>query len=118
MQDLVPGSPLERCETTLNPSSFVNQSSRLRLINHSDEGGTVTIEAFDDAGIEHGPVSLDIEASGAAHFNTLNLELGNPDKGLTEGTAAGSDDRRLALGSYLTVGVLAYQLMNAVGDSH
>ena len=79
-----------------------------RIINHSSEAGAVTIEAIDDEGEEYGPVTLDIQAGETVHFNSLDLESGNPDKGLTQGTGAGTGDWRLELGSHLALEVLAY----------
>ena len=79
-----------------------------RIINHSHEAGTIDIRAFDDEGVEHGPVSLGIEAGETVHFNSLDLESGNPDKDLSEGTGAGTGDWRLELRSRLALEVLAY----------
>ena len=39
-----------------------------RVINHSEGSGTVRITGIDDAGREHGPVELALEARAAAHF--------------------------------------------------
>ena len=71
----------------------------VRVINHSGEAGEVSVEAFDDAGAESGPVTLDIGASETVHFNSGDLEDGNPDKGLTEGIGEGQGDWRLRLSS-------------------
>ena len=79
-----------------------------RLINYSEEAGTVTIEAFDDEGGEHGPMTLEIEAGQTKHFNSLDLESGNPGKDLSGAIGAGSGDWRLELSSPLTLEVLAY----------
>ena len=80
----------------------------VRIINHSDEPGEVLVEAFDDAGVEYGPVTLDIDANGTVHFNSGDLEEGNAEKGLAEGIGAGTGDWRLRLRSSLDVEVLAY----------
>ena len=79
-----------------------------RLINRTGESGEVHIEAFDDEGVLHGPVSLDLAANEAAHLNSEDLELGNADKGLTEGIGAGTGDWRLRVSSTLELEVFSY----------
>ena len=79
-----------------------------RIINRSDEAGEVRIEAFDDAGVAAGPVTLDIEAGETVHFNSDDLEEGNPDKGLSDGVGDGTGNWRLALASTLDLRVLGY----------
>ena len=80
----------------------------VRIINRSGEAGTVSVEAFDDDGMDYGPATLDIEANQTLHFNSGDLEGGNPGKGLTEGIGEGIGDWRLTLRSDLDVEVLAY----------
>ena len=79
-----------------------------RVVNRSGESGEVRIEAWDDAGVMHGPVSLTLEAHEAAHFNSTDLEGGNEAKGLTGATGAGEGQWRLALRSTLALEVLSY----------
>ena len=80
----------------------------VRVINRSDEVGTVSVEAFDAAGDEFGPVTFNIGANEAVHFNSGDLEDGNDEKGLTEGVGTGDGDWRLAVRSDLDIEVLAY----------
>ena len=79
-----------------------------RVINHSERGGTVEIEAIDDDGVAAGPVTLDIGANETVHLNSMDLEAGNAMKGLPMGTGTGSGDWRLTLSSGLDIEVLAY----------
>ena len=79
----------------------------VRVINHSDEGGSVSIEAVDETGGRLGPVSLDIDAGQALHFNAGDLEQGNPAKGL-RGIGEAVGDWRLVLRSELDIEVLGY----------
>ena len=80
-----------------------------RIINHSAEAGHVRIVAFDDAGTEHGPLTLSIGAGAAQHINSQDLEQGNPGKGLTGSTGPpGSGAWRLELDSARDIEVLAY----------
>ena len=78
-----------------------------RIINRSDAAGEVRIEAFDDAGMAHGPVSLSIGAGETVHFNSEDLE-GNPKGKLSQGIGSGEGDWRLELSSALDLEVLSY----------
>ena len=80
----------------------------VRVINRSSADGEVSIEAFDDAGTDYGPVTIDIGAHETVHFNSGDLEDGNADKGLPPGIEPGAGDWRLRLRSELDLEVLAY----------
>ncbi len=81
----------------------------VRIINRSGGVGEVSVEAFDDAGNDYGPVTLDIEANETVHLNSGDLEEGDPGKGLSRGIGSeGSGDWRLRLRSDLDLEVLAY----------
>ena len=80
----------------------------VRVVNHSDEAGEVSITAIDDAGTSYGPLTLPLGAGAAAHFNSADLERGNSAKGIESGTGAGEGDWRLALASALDIEVLSY----------
>ena len=80
----------------------------LRLVNRSDEPGTVSIHAVDDAGDRHGPVEISLEARETIHFNSEDLESGNPDKGIAGSIGAGTGDWRLELTTGLDIAPLAY----------
>ena len=79
-----------------------------RLVNRSDEAGTVEIEGVDDSGENFGPSTLDIEPGATVHINSQDLETGNPDKGISGGIGAGNGDWRLRVRSSLDLDVLAY----------
>ena len=79
-----------------------------RVVNHSATAGEVTIRAFDDAGVAHGPVTLAIGANRTLHFNSIDLEDGNAGKGLSGGVGTGTGDWRLELASVLDIEVLSY----------
>lgn len=81
----------------------------IRIINHSDEAGTVEIVGIDDAGMRHDPVELSIGARETKHLNSMDLEHGNEDKGLTGSLGNGEGDWRLLLyGGGLDIEPLAY----------
>ncbi len=81
----------------------------VRLINWSDTGGEVCIEAVDDAGVRHGPVRLGVGARQAVHFGAADLENGNVAKGIATGIGPPTaGDWRLEIVSSLDVEALSY----------
>ena len=80
----------------------------MRIINHSEHAGTVSIHAIDDTGERFGPVSLSLEAMQTRHFNSADLENGNAAKGLSAGVGDGTGNWRLELSSELAIEALAY----------
>ena len=89
-------------------SDPLHRQGFVRVINHSAQAGEVSILAVDDAGLEHGPAVLDIDARHTVHFNSRDLEQGNARKGLEEGTGPGEGNWRLVLTSALDLEVLSY----------
>ena len=69
--------------------------------------GTVSIVAYDDTGLRHGPVTLDIGAGETVHFDAGDLEEGDTETGFRTGTGAGTGAWRLELSSTLDIEVLA-----------
>ncbi|MYF29848.1 MAG: hypothetical protein F4169_13520 [Gammaproteobacteria bacterium] len=85
----------------------------MRVVNRSDSEGAVAITAFDDMGASYGPVSLSLGPRESQHFNSGDLEAGNPAKGLNGSTGAGSGNWRLELdGGDLDFEALAYVRTN------
>ena len=82
----------------------------VRLINRSGQPGEVGVEAWDDEGMHRGPVTISIGANETLHFNSTDLEEGNPQKGWLSGGigAPGTGDWRLRLSSTLELDILAY----------
>ena len=81
----------------------------VRVVNHSNAQGTVSITAFDDSGRRHGPVTLAMDALETVHFNSGDLEDGNASKGLSPGVGRPTQgDWRLELASELNVQILSY----------
>ncbi len=100
-------------DSTVDVPLFLSASESLRqgflrLINHSDQPGDVSLTAIDDTGREFGPVSLALAARQVIHFNSSDLELGNSAKGLGTGIGQGQGDWRLRLASPLPIEALAY----------
>ena len=92
----------------LPSASDPDRSGFVRIINHAARSGSVRLVAIDDDGNPVGPRELSIGAREALHFNSDDLESGNPTKGIDPGTGAGSGDWRLELDSDLDIEVLAY----------
>ena len=84
------------------------QQGFARIINHSNRGGTVRIHGTDDTGRSRGPITLSIGARATRHFNSGDLERGNPAKGLPRGLGNGSGRWRLRLESDLDIEAAAY----------
>ena len=80
----------------------------MRVVNRSEQSGTVRIQAFDQSDFAYEPVTLSLAPGQARHFNSTDLENGNPDKGLTGSTGAGRGDWRLELSSDLDFEAMAY----------
>ena len=80
----------------------------VRIINHSNRAGTVSILAFDDEGDRAGPVTLSLAASSAVHLTSADLENGSASKGLSAGIGQGTGYWRLELISELNIEPVAY----------
>ena len=80
----------------------------VRVINRSNMSGEVSISAFDDSGLDYEPLTLSLDANEAKHFDSGDLEGGNPQIGLSGSTGAGFGDWRLEVTSSLRLEVLAY----------
>ena len=80
----------------------------VRVINLSNREGEASIIAVDDGGNRFERIPLSLAAGQTAHFNSEDLENGNPDKGLSQGVGPGDGNWRLELRSELDVIVLAY----------
>ena len=81
----------------------------MRLINRSSESGTVRITAHDDTGAAGTEtVTLSLAANQRRHLNSVDLENGNPDKGLTGAIGNGQGDWRLSLETDLDIDVFTY----------
>ena len=89
-------------------ASNMYQQGFVRIANRSDRAGTVRMHAVDDTGEYRGPVELSLEAHQAAHFNSRDLESGNPSKGLSGGFGDGTGNWRIELTTTLEVDARAY----------
>ena len=91
------------------PAAGDSRQGFVRIVNRSNQGGHVFIEAVDDAGVRAGPVRMNVGARQAVHFNSTDLENGNARKGLSGGIGVPTaGDWRLEVISALDVEVLSY----------
>ena len=84
----------------------------VRVINRSHRAGEVRILAVDDSGRPFDPLTLAIDGLETVHFNSNDLEIGHPDKGLAGSTGAGDGNWRLDFSSELDIDVLSYVRTN------
>ena len=80
----------------------------MRVVNLSNQSGTVRIQAIDDTGERFGPVTLALDANETVNFRSRELEQGSAAKGLPTGVGDGEGYWRLELESALDIGPLAY----------
>ncbi len=90
------------------PADNAARQGFVRIINRSPRAGRVRIHAIDDAGRRSGPVYLSLDARASAHFNSEDLEEGNPSKGLSAGVGDGDGSWRLELSTGLDIEPRAY----------
>ncbi len=105
-------APDAKANTALVPLmlSAANNKAQgfVRVINHSPEAGAVRLYAWENEGWLHEPVTLNIGARQTRHFNSQDLESGNPAKGLDGSTGPGRGDWLLQFESDLDIEALAY----------
>ena len=80
----------------------------VRILNGTDESGTVEIYAIDDAGTRSGPATFTLNASAAAQFTATDLQSGNAILGLTGGIGTSVGDARLQIETDLAIVPLAF----------
>ena len=89
-------------------SDSLGRQGFVRVLNRSAESAEVRIRPSDDEGTLYHDVTLTIGAGETAHFNSIDLELGNSQKGLAGRTGAGTGDWWLVLSSERHIEALPY----------
>ena len=87
------------------PANHATRQGFVRVVNRSGFN-VVHVEAVDPEG-NRGTTSLAMEQGETAHFNSNDLEGGNPGKGISRGVGEGQTDWRLELWGH-DLDVLAY----------
>ena len=80
----------------------------VRIINESEESGSVRIIAIDDGGNAASPIEIQLGARQAFHFNSRDLEDGNANKGIVGVGSPMQGDWRLDIEASLDVQVLGF----------
>ena len=80
----------------------------VRILNGTDESGTVEIYAIDDAGTRSGPATFTLNASAAVQFTATDLASDNATLGLTGGIGTNVGDARLQIETDLAIVPLAF----------
>ena len=121
------------CEVPLFlAASTEGRQGFVRLVNRSNDAGAVIVMPVDDAGVAGGHVTASVGAGQTVHFNSDDLENGNPNKAWLSGSAGAPSqgDWRLCLETDLALEVLAYartsdgflttlhETVGAAGKSH
>ncbi len=80
----------------------------VRIINGTTASGSVRILAFDDGGNAANPIEIQLGAGQSVHFNSSDLENGNPNKGIEGVGPPAQGDWRLDIESALNVTIIAF----------
>ena len=80
----------------------------VRIINKSEDSGSVRIFAFDDGGYAPNPIEIQLGANQTFHFNSNDLENGNANKGIEGIGSPVQGDWRLDIETALAVQALAF----------
>ncbi|MCF7982587.1 MAG: hypothetical protein K9K86_11435, partial [Pseudomonadales bacterium] len=90
------------------PATNNLQQGFVRVINHSNKNGSVTIFGIDDSGqYSSGTASFSLSPGQTKHFNSQDIEIGNPSKGLTGFLGDGAGNWRLVFRTSLDIELLA-----------
>ena len=90
-------------------ASYSTRQGFVRVVNESGESGAVRVFAFDDGGHAPDPIEIRLGAGRVVHFNSNDLEDGNPNKGIESGVGGPvQGDWRLDVETSLAVRVLAF----------
>ena len=110
---LPPAALAEKYELPLFVASTTSgQQGMVRLLNHSDEPGTVEIVAIDDSGTRSSAATLTLGALAGTDLDASDLESGNAAKGVTGSLGSLRGNVRLEFDTELAVQLLAYLRMS------
>ncbi|MBV1905051.1 MAG: hypothetical protein KUG75_03160, partial [Pseudomonadales bacterium] len=93
----------------VNPASEIDQQTFLRIINTTDQVGSVTLSGVDDAGniAPGGDLILNLDAFQSVQINSNDLEQGNLDKGLMGSLGDGEGRWTMSISSTLGIEVMS-----------
>ena len=106
---LSPAALAEKYELPLFTGSTTSgQQGMVRILNHSDDSGSVSIVAIDDAGTRSSAATLALGALAGVNLGASDLESGNASKGVTGSIGGLQGNVRLEFDTDLAIQVLAY----------
>ena len=92
----------------VSPTATDGSQGVVRILNGTDESGTVEIYAISNTGTRSGPATFTLNASAAAQFTATDLQSGNAALGLTGGIGTDVGDARLEIETDLAIVPLAF----------
>ena len=107
-----PRTPMSYAVPLFLSSWYPGGEGYVRVINNSGFDGEIEIRPMDDDGQEYPTNNIALSAKQTIHFNSSDLEDGNPSKGIERGIGRGTGDWRLKIVSTLELDVLAYMRTN------
>ena len=108
LNDVVPKEGSDNVVYFANPASNNEQQTFLRVVNLTDESGTVTISGIDDTGVtSSGNVTFALEPNESKQMTAQDLENGNTGKGLTGNLDNGIGKWRLTVSATVDIEVLS-----------
>lgn len=108
LNDVVPRIGNDNLAYFVNPASNTNQQTFLRVVNLSDQSGSVSVTGVDDSGTpSSGSLSFSLGPFEAKQMTAQDLENGNSNKGLSGSLNNGSGKWRLTLTSSLDLRVMS-----------
>ena len=106
---LTPAALAEKYELPLFVSSTTSgQQGMVRILNHSDESGSVSIVAINNAGTRSSAATLTLDALAGVNLDASDIESGNATKGVTGGIGSLQGNVRLEFDTELAIQILAY----------
>ena len=101
MSEIVGAASTTNTVWIFNPSSNLNQASKLRVINSGSSTAAVSISGIDDTGITSPGTNLTFNLSGGSvkEITAAELENGSSEKGLAGGIGDGKGKWRLTVSS-------------------
>ena len=108
LNDVVPTEGSDNVVYFANPGSNINQQTFLRILNRSEDTGTVTMTGVDDAGVTSGgEITFTLGPNESKQMTAQDIENGNTGKGLIGNFDDGTGKWRITVTSTLDLKVMS-----------
>ncbi len=108
LNDVVPKEGSDNVVYFANPASINKQQTFLRILNRSEDTGTVTMTGVDDAGVTSGgKITFTLGPNESKQMTAQDIENGNTGKGLTGNFDDGTGKWRITVTSTLDLKVMS-----------